>query len=104
MRTQIRWRRGLQPSHEEFNLQEGRASAKSETGGLQAFCLTPHCLIVEATVWMRLDVETWALSALVVLARATKAPTAALLHLEFATQVTPCSCCCRQMFASSVRE
>ena len=104
MRTRIRWRRGLQPSQEEFNLQEGRASAKSETGGLQAFCLTPHRLIVEATVWMRLDVETWALSALVVLARATKAATAALLRLEFATQVTPCSCYRRQMSASSVRE
>ena len=104
MRTQIRWRRGLQPSQEEFNLQEGGASAKSETGGLQAFCLTPRRLIVEATVWMRLDVETWALSAFVVLARATKAATAALLWLEFAAQVTPCSCCRRQMSSSSVRE
>jgi len=28
MRTPIRWRRGLQPSQEEFNLQEGRASAR----------------------------------------------------------------------------
>ena len=26
--TQIRWQRGLQPSQEEFNLQEGRASAR----------------------------------------------------------------------------
>ena len=67
MRTQIRWRRGLQPSQEAFNLQEGRASAKSESGGLQAFCLTPRRLIVEATVWMRLDVETWALQPLLYL-------------------------------------
>jgi hypothetical protein len=67
MRTQIRWRRGLQPSQEEFNLQEGGASAKSETGGLQAFCLTPHRLIVEAAVWMRLDVKTWALQPLLFL-------------------------------------
>jgi hypothetical protein len=26
--TQIRWQRGLQPSQEEFNLQEGKASAR----------------------------------------------------------------------------
>jgi hypothetical protein len=46
-------------------------TAKSETGGLQAFYLIPHRLIVEAAVRVHLDVEMWAVPAVVVLARAS---------------------------------
>lgn len=47
------------------------ASSSSEAGGLQALCLPPHRLIVEADVWMRL-VGTWVVHAVVVVAPATQ--------------------------------